>query len=131
MVAQEEKHLMIIGQTVFSVRKGTEHRARKALDELAGLLTVAGGQRGHLILQSIGMSPLASALHDQVREAELDDVHFIIQSEWNSRADHDEYFGSSGVQQAYATLASILTSGPYEVLYESLVELEQRSSVTV
>lgn len=120
---------MIIGQTVFSVRKGTEHRAQKALEELAGLLAGAGGQRGHLVLRSVGMSPLASALHDQVREAELGDVHFVIQSEWDTREAHDEFYGTEGVQRAYAMLASILTSGPYEVLYESLVGLEQRVTV--
>jgi heme-degrading monooxygenase HmoA len=120
---------MIIGQTVFRVRKGTEHRAQRALDELAGLLATAGGHHGHLVLRSVGMSPLASALHDQVREAELDDVHFVIQTEWESREEHDAFYRSEGVQRAYAMLSSILTSGPYEVLYEELVDKQQHVAV--
>ena len=36
---------MIVGQTVFSVRKGTEHRAETALHDLDGLLRAAAGHR--------------------------------------------------------------------------------------
>jgi heme-degrading monooxygenase HmoA len=122
---------MIVGQTVFSVRRGTEHRAERTLQELAGLLQSAPGSLGHRMLRSVGMSPLASALHDEEREAALGDVHFIIQTEWESRDAHDAYYGSEGVQRAYATLSSILTSGPFEVLYEAIGEREPHSSVAL
>ena len=54
---------MIVGQTMFSVLKGTEHRAEAALQEMAGLVTSAPGHSSHRILRSFGMSPLASGLH--------------------------------------------------------------------
>jgi heme-degrading monooxygenase HmoA len=122
---------MTVGQTLLSVRRGTEHRAEKALEDVAGQLAGATGLIGHKILRSVGMSPLASALHDQGREAALGDVHFVIQTEWESVAAHDEFYRSDGVQRAYAVLASILTSGPFEVLYEPLVGEQEHSGVTV
>lgn len=120
---------MIIGQTMFSVRKGTEHRAERALQELAGMLQSAPGHVGHRVLRSFGMSPLASALRDQDREAVLGDVHFIFESEWDSIEAHDDFYHTDPVQHVYASLQSILASGPFEVLYEALVEDPQRSSV--
>lgn len=120
---------MIIGQTMFSVRKGTEHRAEHALEELAGILQSAPGHGGHRVLRSFGMSPLASALRDQDREALLCDVHFIFESEWDSIETHDEFYRTEPVQRIYGSLHSILESGPFEVLYEALVEDPQRSGV--
>lgn len=120
---------MIIGQTMFSVRKGTEHRAEHALQDLAVLLQSAPGHGGHRVLRSFGMSPLASALRDQDREAALGDVHFILESEWDSIEAHDEFYRGEAVQHVYASLQSILESGPFEVLYEALVEDPQRSGV--
>lgn len=122
---------MIIGQTMFSVRKGTEHRAERALQELAGILQTAPGHVGHRVLRSFGMSPLASALRDQDREAVLGDVHFIFESEWDSIEAHDEFYRTDAVQHVYASLQSILASGPFEVLYEALVEDQQRSGVAL
>jgi len=75
------------------------------------------------------MSPLASALRDQDREAVLGDVHFIFEREWDSIEAHDEFYRAEPVQRVYASLQSILASGPFEVLYEALVEDPQRSSV--
>jgi len=120
---------VIIGQTMFSVLKGTEHRAEHALEDLAALLPSASGHGGHRVLRSFGMSPLASALRDQDREAVLGDVHFIFETEWDSIEAHDEFYRTEPVQRVYASLQSILASGPFEVLYEALVEDPQRSSV--
>ncbi|HQJ97372.1 MAG TPA: hypothetical protein PLB30_02300 [Thermoleophilia bacterium] len=120
---------MIIGQTMFSVRKGTEHRAEHALQDLAALVSSAAGHCGHRVLRSFGMSPLASALRDQDREAALGDVHFIFETVWDSIEAHDEFYRAEPVQRVYASLQSILASGPFEVLYEALVEDPQRSGV--
>jgi quinol monooxygenase YgiN len=119
---------MIIGQTMFSVRKGTEHRSDRVLHELAGLQRQAPGQMGHRVLRSFGMSPLASALRDEGREATLGDVHFVFETEWESIEAHDDFYGSDTVQRCYQTLQSILTSGPFEVLYET-VEQSEKSGV--
>ena len=122
---------MIIGQAMFSVRKGTEHRAEHALQDLIVLLQSASGHGGHRVLRSFGMSPLASALRDQDREAVLGDVHFIFETEWDSMEAHDEFYRGEAVQRVYASLQSILESGPFEVLYEALVEDPQRSGVAL
>lgn len=122
---------MIVGQTMFSVRHGTEHRAERALQELAGLLDKTPGHSGHRVLRSFGMSPLASALHDEEREAALGHVHFIFETQWDSLAAHDEYYQSSTVQRVYCTLQSILASGPFEVLYDQLVEEPQHDGAAV
>jgi len=120
---------MLIGQTMFSVRHGTEHRAERALQELAGLLQGTAGHTNHRVLRSFGMSPLGSAFRDEGREATLGDVHFIFETEWDSIEAHDEFYRTEPVQRVYASLQSILASGPFEVLYEALVEDPQRSSV--
>ena len=122
---------MIIGQTMFSVLKGTEHRADAALHELAGIVAEAPGHGGHRILRSFGMSPLASALHDEGREAVLGDVHFVFETEWATLEAHDDFYSSEAVQRIYGTLQSILSSGPFEVLYDTLVEEPQRDNAAV
>jgi heme-degrading monooxygenase HmoA len=121
---------MIIGQTMFSVRKGTEHRSERALNELASLLHTTRGHMGHRVLRSFGMSPLASALRDEGREATLGDLHFVFETEWESLEAHDAFYSSPGVRRIYGQLQSILTGGPFEVLYETMVE-EDKSRVTV
>jgi quinol monooxygenase YgiN len=121
---------MIIGQTMFSVRKGTEHRSDRALQELSNLQRQAQGHLGHRVLRSFGMSPLASALRDEGREAALGDVHFVFETEWESIEAHDAFYSSEPVQRCYRTLQSILTSGPFEVLYEP-VEHSERSGVAM
>lgn len=123
--------MTMIGQTMFSVRKGTEHRAERMLQELAGCLQGSEGHTGHRVLRSFGMSPLASALRDEGREATLGDVHFIFETEWESLDLHDEFYQSPPVQRVYETLQSILTSGPFEVLYDTLVEEPQRDGAAV
>jgi heme-degrading monooxygenase HmoA len=122
---------MTVGQTMLSVRRGTEHRAEKALEDIAGQLAGAAGLVSHKILRSVSMSPLASALHDEAREAALGDVHFVILTEWESVEAHDDFYRSGRAQRAYAVLASILTSGPYEVLYEQLVAEQEHSGLSV
>jgi hypothetical protein len=122
---------MIIGQTMFSVRKGTEHRAERGLQELAGYLQGAAGHTGHRVLRSFGMSPLASALHDEGREAALGDVHFVFETEWESLELHDEFYQRPLVQRVYEGLQSILASGPFEVLYDAVVEEPQHDSAAV
>ncbi len=122
---------MIIGQTMFSVRTGTEHRADHALQELAGLVRQTAGQQGHRILRSFGMSPLASALHDEGREAALGDVHFVFETEWESLEAHDRFYSGDDVRRIYASLQSILTAGPFEVLYDALVEEPQPDGVAL
>lgn len=122
---------MVIGQTMFSVRHGTEHRAECALQELAGLVQDAAGHTGHRILRSFGMSPLASALRNEGREAVLGDIHFVFETEWTSLEDHDVFYRSQEVQRVYGTLHSILTSGPFEILYDALVEEPQRDNAAV
>ncbi len=122
---------MMIGQTMFSVRKGTEHRAERALQELAGYLQGAPGHTAHRVLRSFGMSPLASALRDEGREAALGDIHFVFETEWDDLRLHDEFYQSPPVQRIYETLQSILSSGPFEVLYDTLVEEPQRDSAPV
>jgi len=122
---------MLIGQTMFSVRHGTEHRAERALQEFAGLLQGSAGHTRHRILRSFGMSPLGSALRDEGREATLGDVHFIFETEWESLQAHDEFYQSQSVQRIYGTLHSILTSGPFEVLYDAVVEEPQHDNATV
>jgi heme-degrading monooxygenase HmoA len=122
---------MLIGQTMFSVRKGTEHRAERALQELAGHLQSAAGHTNHRVLRSFGMSPLGSALREEGREATLGDVHFIFETEWESLETHDEFYQSPLVRRIYGTLHSILTSGPFEVLYDTLVEEPQHDNAAV
>jgi heme-degrading monooxygenase HmoA len=122
---------MIVGQTMFSVRKGTEHRADHALQELAGLVQQASGHHGHRVLRSFGMSPLASALHNEGREAVLGDVHFVFETEWESLEAHDNFYSGDDVRRIYASLHSILTTGPFEVLYDTLVEEPQRDGVAI
>ena len=111
---------MLVGQTMFSVRKGTEHRAEAALRELNALVAGASGLRSHRVLRSFGMSPIASALHHEEREAELGAVHYVVQTEWDDIEHHDEFYRGDAVARVYAVLSSILVTGPYEVLYETL-----------
>jgi len=122
---------MIIGQTMFSVRRGTEHRAERALQELAGYIQGAAGHTGPRVLRSFGMSPLGSALRDEGREAALGDVHFIFETEWEALELHDEFYQSPPVKRISETLQSILTSGPFEVLYDPLVEEPQHDNAAV
>ena len=122
---------MIVGQTMFSVLKGTEHRAEAALQDLAGWVGDAAGHRSHRILRSFGMSPLASALHYEGRESALGDVHFVFETQWESLADHDDFYGGEFVQRIYGTLHSILTGGPYEVLYDGVVEQPRHDNVAI
>jgi heme-degrading monooxygenase HmoA len=122
---------MIVGQTMFSVLKGTEHRAEAALQELAAAVSAAPGHSGHRILRSFGMSPLASALHKEGREAELGDVHFIFETQWDSLEAHDQFYSGDTVRLVYSTLQSILTSGPFEVLYDGLVEEPEHQNVAL
>ena len=122
---------MLIGQTMFSVRHGTEHRAERALQDLAGRLQGSAGHTSHRVLRSFGMSPLGSALRDEGREATLGDVHFVFETEWESLQAHDEFYQSRPVQRIYGTLHSILTSGPFEVLYDAVVEEPQHDNATV
>jgi quinol monooxygenase YgiN len=121
---------MIIGQTMFTVRKGTEHRSGRALQELTLMFQNAPGHLGHRVLRSFGMSPLASALRNEGREAALGDVHFVFETEWESLEAHDAFYSSPQVQRCYETLQSILTSGPFEVLYEA-VEQPEKSGVAI
>jgi hypothetical protein len=111
---------MFVGQTLFSVLKGTEHRAEAALLELDRAMIGATGLKSHRMLRSFGMSPIGSALHDEAREAELGAVHFVIQTEWDSLDLHDDFYRSEAISRAYDVLSSILVGGPYEVLYEAL-----------
>jgi hypothetical protein len=122
---------MLIGQTMFSVRHGTEHRAERALQELAGFLQGSAGHKDHRVLRSFGMSPLGSALRDEGREAALGDVHFIFETEWDSLQAHDDFYQSKRVQKIYGSLHSIFTSGPFEVLYDAVVEEPQHDNATV
>jgi len=121
---------MIVGQTVFSVRKGTEHRAETALDELYGFLSHAAGRRSHRVLRSFAMSPIGSGLHREACEGELGDLHYVVQTEWETIEAHDEFYRSGAVERVYGVLASILVNGPYEVLYKAL-EQQERSGVAV
>ena len=122
---------MLIGQTMFSVRHGTEHRAERALQELAGLLQGTAGHTNHRVLRSFGMSPLGSALRDEGREATLGDVHFVFETEWDTLQAHDDFYQGQQVQLVYGTLQSILTSGPFEVLYDAVVEEPQHDGAKV
>jgi len=121
---------MIVGQTLFSVKKGTEHRAEAALAELEGYLHHAAGLRTHRILRSFGMSPIGSDLHREARAAELGELHYVVQTEWDTMETHDEFYRSGAVGRVYAVLSSVITSGPYEVLYRAL-EQDDRSRVAV
>jgi hypothetical protein len=122
---------MLIGQTMFSVRHGTEHRAERALQELAGFLQGSAGHTSHRVLRSFGMSPLGSALRDEGREAALGDVHFIFETEWESLQAHDDFYQGERVRKIYGSLQSILTSGPFEVLYDAIVEEPQHDNAAV
>jgi len=122
---------MITGQTMFSVRHGTEHRAEAALDDIARLLRGDEGARSFRILRSVGMSPLASDLCEEGREAALCEAHYVIQTEWESVEAHDTFYADDGLRRIYVTLASILATGPYEILYESLVDQPACEGVTV
>ncbi|HQF52167.1 MAG TPA: antibiotic biosynthesis monooxygenase [Thermoleophilia bacterium] len=122
---------MVIGQTMFSVRHGTEHRVERALQELAALLREADGHIGHRVLRSFGMSPLGSALCGEGREAGLGEIHFVFETEWTSLEAHDAFYQGAQVRRIYGTLQSILTGGPFEVLYDALVEEPQRDGAAV
>jgi heme-degrading monooxygenase HmoA len=116
---------MIVGQTVFSVRKGTEHRAEAALHDLDGLLRSVTGHQAHRVLRSFGMSPIGSALHDETREGELGEVHYVVQTEWESLESHDDFYRGDAASRVYAVLSSILNTGPYEVLYDVLEQADR------
>ena len=77
------------------------------------------------------MSPLASALRDEGREATLGDVHFVFETEWESLEVHDEFYQRRLVRRIYGSLQSILTSGPFEVLYDAVVEEPQHDNAAV
>jgi heme-degrading monooxygenase HmoA len=120
---------MILAQTLISVRTGSERRAEGSLGEIDRLLEQASGQRGHRVLRSFGMSPLASALRDEAGEATLGQVHYVVQSEWDSLDEHDAFYRSVALQMAYLKLSSILSSGPYAILYEEVVVHREHSGV--
>jgi hypothetical protein len=128
---QWERVAMITGQTMFSVRHGTEHRAEVALEDIARLLRADDGVRGFRVLRSVGMSPLASDLCEEGREAALCEAHYVIQTEWESVEAHDAFYADDGLRRIYLTLSSILATGPYEILYESLIEEPACEGVTV
>ncbi len=123
--------MTIIGQTVFSVHRGIEHRAEAAADDIARLLVGSRGLRDFRVLRSVGMSPLASDLCSEGQEAALLDAHYVIQTEWECVADHDSFYGSEGLQRIYASLAADFATGPYEILYESLAQEPARAGVPV
>jgi heme-degrading monooxygenase HmoA len=123
--------LMIVGQTMLSVLKGTEHRAEAALRELAAVVSDSPGHLNHRILRSFGMSPLASGLHDEGRESALGDVHFVFETQWETLDAHDDFYTTDVVKSVYDSLRSILTSGPFEVLYDSVVEQPQHDNVAI
>ena len=122
---------MITGQTMFSVRRGTEHRAEAALEDIARLLRADDGVRGFRILRSVGMSPLGSDLCEEGREAALCDAHYVIQTEWETVEAHDAFYADDALRRIYITLTSILATGPYEILYESLIDQPACEGVTV
>jgi hypothetical protein len=123
--------LMIVGQTMLSVLKGTEHRAEAALRELAAVVGDSPGHLNHRILRSFGMSPLASALHDEGRESALGDVHFVFETQWETLDAHDDFYTTDVVKSVYDSLRSILTGGPFEVLYDSVVEQPRHDNVAI
>jgi len=123
--------MMIIGQTMFSVSRGTEHHAEAVVDDIARLLVCSVGLRDFRILRSVGMSPLASDLGSDGREAPLCDSHYIIQTEWDRIEDHDAFYADEKVRHIYVSLAPILATGPYEILYEALAEERAREGVVV
>jgi heme-degrading monooxygenase HmoA len=129
--AVREHAVIIIGHTMFSVRRGTEHRAEAAIDEISGLLSKADGLRDFRVLRSVGMSPLASDLCSHGREAALCDAHYVVQTEWERIEDHDAFYAGEGLKRVYMTLASVLATGPYEILYESLVDQPAREGIAV
>ena len=55
-------------------------------------------------------------------------MHYVVQTEWESLEGHDDFYRSEALSRVYALLASILTTGPYEVLYDVL-EHADRSGV--
>lgn len=122
---------MIVGQTMLSVHRGMESRAEAALQILAMRAQYTSGHVSHRILRSFGMSPLASALGDVERASALSDVHFILESEWDSLDAHDEFYSDEAVQAVYGTLQPILTSGPFEVLYGCVVEQPEHNNVAI
>lgn len=122
---------MIVGQTMFSVLNGTEDQAEAALQAQAKHVTAAPGHVSHRILRSFGMSPLASDLHNEGREANLGSVHFIFETQWETLDDHDAFYASGEVRNVYAALQPIFTSGPFEVLYDSVVEQPYNTNVAV
>jgi heme-degrading monooxygenase HmoA len=122
---------MIVGQTMFSVLSGTEDQAETALQALAKHVAAAPGHVNHRILRSFGMSPLASDLHSEGREATLGSVHFIFETQWEALDDHDRFYASGEVRNVYADLQHILTRGPFEVLYDSVVEQPYNTDVAV
>jgi heme-degrading monooxygenase HmoA len=122
--------VIIIGQTMFSVRRGTEHRAEAALEEVIGLLGSAEGLRDYRVLRSVGMSPLASGLCPETQEASLCEAHYVVETEWDRIEDHDAFYSAEGLKRVYMTLASVLVTGPCEILYESLVEHSERVAVS-
>jgi hypothetical protein len=116
---------------MFSVLIGTEHRAEAALVELGASVAEAPGHVSHRILRSFGMSPLASDLRDEGREAALGDVHFIFETQWESLDEHDDFYAGDTVKAVYGSLRSILAGGPFEVLYDSVVEQPRHDNVAL
>ena len=119
----------MVGQTMFSVLRGSEGLAEAALQSLSAAVTEAYGHESHRTLRSFGMSPLASALDTCGRGAALADVHYIFETEWETLDAHDDFYAGETVQAVYASLQPVFTSGPFEVLYDSLVEQPQHDNV--
>ncbi len=77
------------------------------------------------------MSPLASGLHTGAREAGLAGARFVFETQWESLEAHDESHAGDAVRRISGTLESILTSVPFEVLYDGLIETEQPDNVAI
>src|SRR5665647_2832306 len=108
-------------------RAAGENRVQRPVDALHLIAAV------ELI---VGLERLPLRLEDEVdvaerRESALGDVHFVCETQWESLETHDEFYGGDQVQRVYGTLHSILTSGPFEVLYDSVVEQPRHHNVAI
>lgn len=122
---------MIVGQTMLSVRMGAEEQAEAALKGLATHAEQLPGHVAHRVLRSFGMSPLASNLGDDETAGRLRNVHFILETEWDSLEAHNAFYLDSLVKGYYLALEGLLTSGPFEVLYDCIVEEAEPDNVAL
>ena len=105
---------MIIGQTMFSVRRGTQHRAGAALKSSDGCCRDARGSRasGSCVPRHVAAGERLAT--KAVRRSQRPPPN-LVQTEWEASMAHDRFFSAMVCSRCFGLLSSGPTSGPYDV----------------